>query len=94
MRIIKARELLRPASRKRRTRESRYVQISISGKWLMELGFKKGESVYITETVSGLLLSPTQPPIVTGIGIEALKEQYKALNIPTTRKPRPYYKTS
>jgi len=99
MRIIHARELVRPAqagyricdknsnptNKYRSSRqETRTVQIALSGRWV-EKYFSPGQEVYVYESGGDLLLSSSPPQPIAMSSLEELKMKFTEPGIPTTR---------
>jgi hypothetical protein len=99
MKIITARELIRPATKKKvvtdrnyqavktypARSESRTVQISMSGRWLEALGFQPGAPVYVGIVGDTVTLSANPPEVVELTPLEEIKREYARLGISTTR---------
>jgi hypothetical protein len=84
MKILKVRETF--VARRGNTRERRTGSIILSGDWLARHGFKVGESVYVYEIDTGLLISPHPPEPVQATPLEQLRAEYERLGIPTGRE--------
>ena len=87
--IIKARELVRPAQRASRKHgprsESRTVQIVLSGQWLEALGFKASQPVYVGIVGDTVTLTATPPTPAQLTPLQTIKAEFESLGIPTTR---------
>jgi hypothetical protein len=83
MRTLKVRETF--VARRGNTRERHTSSIILSGDWLARHGFKVGESVYVYEVATGLLISPFPPEPMQTTPLEQIKAEYERLGIPTTR---------
>jgi hypothetical protein len=90
MKIIKARQLIKHSqtpqyNKGRSSRESRTVQISLSGKWLEAIGFQPGQPVFVNVMGDTVTLSPHSPQLVQLPPLETIKAEFQRLGIPTTR---------
>lgn len=83
MRKRKVQQLVIPRYNGRK--ERRVPMITLSGKWIGELGIQEGAELYVYERQGEITLSIFPPQPIQLTPLEVIKFTYKELGISTTR---------